>query len=295
MAEKTITADPSVRKFLFAAFPAEAFAFAAVLLAADAKTGIVTAVLLFVTALIGAALYGRKSAGANVLRVALAVIYMAAFCGVQFGLNGYSYQGHFTAIACALLACLSFLGNAPEPVTDAEAGAAEGGAEGASADGTSGAAFLSANRGGMFRETACASVLAAVLLAACGIVRELLGAGTLFGVTVTGSAVVSSFYGKTAIGLICAGFLLAVVAAARKADFSGRGTMFVLIPTAILLMVDARGIGGIAKQVFILIILLAGLFSIRKRLMFSDTGRPFRGMPIELIMACILYMVLSWL
>ena len=141
MAEKTITADPSVRKFLFAAFPAEAFAFAAVLLAADAKTGIVTAVLLFVTALIGAALYGRKSAGANVLRVALAVIYMAAFCGVQFGLNGYSYQGHFTAIACALLACLSFLGNAPEPVTDAEAGAAEGGAEGASADGTSGAAF----------------------------------------------------------------------------------------------------------------------------------------------------------
>ena len=45
----------------------------------------------------------------------------------------------------------------------------------------------------------------------------------------------------------------------------------------------------------ILIILLAGLFSIRKRLMFSDTGRPFRGMPIELIMAGILYMVLSWL
>ncbi len=61
------------------------------------------------------------------------------------------------------------------------------------------------------------------------------------------------------------------------------------------MMTSARGIGGIAKEVFILLIVCVALVSIRKRLVYSETRRPFRGMPIELVMTGILYMVLSWI
>ena len=269
-----------------AAFPAEGYAFAAVLLAADAKTGLFAAAVLFVISVIAAALAPKRSAASNALRVILGVVYMAVFCVGVFLMNGYSYQGHVAAIAAALLACLGFVRLAA-PVEEEAPDAAEGAAEGAGA--------CPAAAGCPLHAAVVTAALASALLFLCGIVRELLSAGSVFGLTVTISAAVSSFYGKTAIGLIAAGFLLAAVSAVRKIDFSGRGTVFVVLPAAVLLMIEARGIGGIAKQVFILIILLLALWGIRKRLRFSETGRPFRGMPVELIMSGLLYMVLSWL
>ena len=259
-------------------FPVEACALLAVFFTSDAPGALIGAAALLVISVLNACT--TRISGTvfrNSARVILGVVYMFCLLAVCTALFGYGYQIHFAAVAIGLLASLPFLAEETGSGEDTD----DAGTDVPVTD---------------LKEAAFQAGTAAVIMIIAGVIREFFGAGSLFGLDICpGAPFVASFIGGTEIGLITAGIVLACVCAFCHVSLTGPGVWFVVIPAAVYAMISARGIGGIAKEVFILLIVCAALVSIRKRLVYSETGRPFRGMPVELVMTGLLYMVLSWI
>ncbi len=132
-----------------------------------------------------------------------------------------------------------------------------------------------------------------VLLA---VIREYFLGATIFGYTLPESAVISPSFGKPMFALIGAGIMIAVINRILKAESKSCEALWCCIPAIVLevpfvwnhapeLVGSILGVGATA------VIYL----TLRKKLVFANTGKSIEGAPVELVMLGIIYMIFSLL
>lgn len=130
-----------------------------------------------------------------------------------------------------------------------------------------------------------------VLLA---IIREFISGGTVFGNKLTKLGFMSHSYGKVMFALILAGIMVAFVNAVLKCECKKNAAVWVCVPTIILEVPFIwnnvpEWAGTIVAILFMMVIYL----TFRKKVSMSNTGKYFKGVPVELVTLGMMYMIFS--
>lgn len=130
---------------------------------------------------------------------------------------------------------------------------------------------------------------ALAVLAAAAVIRELLTKGAVLGYGVLEGEVLSNAYGKVYFGLIFAGLGIAAVNALVKKE-AAVDSLWIAIPAV---AVNVLAAGSMVKAVVSAAIAVVLLVGVRSKLVFSDTGKYFAHVPVEIISLGFLMMMLT--
>lgn len=126
------------------------------------------------------------------------------------------------------------------------------------------------------------------------LVREFAAGGQIFGNTVLKAGFQSAAFGETAFAFLAAGLVLAFTNGVLKNECREQNSLFVVIPAVFVLHPFTTRIFGAAAGLIVTILVPAALFlSVKQTLKFSRVSRAYRGLPVDMLSAGIIYMILS--
>lgn len=126
------------------------------------------------------------------------------------------------------------------------------------------------------------------------VVREFAAGGQIFGNTVLKLGFQSAAFGETCFAFIAAGLVLALTNGVLKKECREQNSFLVALPAILLLHPFTTRIFGQTAGLIVTILVPAALFlSVKQTLKFSRVSAAYRGLPVDMLAAGIIYMILS--
>lgn len=152
---------------------------------------------------------------------------------------------------------------------------------------------IEADYGEMLFETAIAWGFWILL----SIIREFMGSGMVFGNMILHSSIQSKAFLGSTFAFLTAALVLAFTNGILKKSCRGQNSLLVVVPAAILIRpFTIASLTGFAEYLGILwtiLVPIALFLSVKQTLKFSQPGKAYRGLPIDILAAGFIYMILS--
>lgn len=149
---------------------------------------------------------------------------------------------------------------------------------------------LEADYGELFRE--CGIIWGFWVLLA--VVREFMGAGSIFGNLIARPFFQSSAFLEMPFGFLAAGLVLAFTNGALGKKSRNTRSMLLVAPVVIFFRpFSVESLGETGNLIWSTAVTILLFFSIKKTLKFARTGYAYRGLPSEMLAMGFLYLILS--
>ena len=126
------------------------------------------------------------------------------------------------------------------------------------------------------------------------ITRELAGSGQIFGNTVWQASFQSKAFLETPFAFLAAGLTLAFTNGVLKKECRDENSFLAAVPAMVLLHpFTATMLGETAGLIWSILVPVALFWSVKQTLRYSRAGRAYRGLPVEMLAAGLIYMILG--
>lgn len=136
--------------------------------------------------------------------------------------------------------------------------------------------------------------LMTLILGLFAIGREFFGTGEIFGNLIMKAEFQSGIFQDVIFGFLTAGISLACANSVLKKNHTDTRTLWLVIPLALFMRpFDMESFGQVAGLIWTAAVPVVLFWSVQKTLKFANTGKAFRGLPVEMLSMGFIYMILS--
>lgn len=143
-----------------------------------------------------------------------------------------------------------------------------------------------------YNEILLADALCYGAMVLVAIIREYIGTGAIYTITLKKNTLISADLGRAMIALAAAGILLGIVNKIVNSGSAKNAALWVCIPVIILAAPYVKGDALVSVPMIIgMVIVLAVYLASRTLLQFSDNKENMDGVPVEMVLLGLIYLI----